>query len=145
MANPVETCVVTCDGEKFDAWTTAQVSLSNATVEAQFVLTVAEPSPNSGWDQTKLRPGDEVTIALGGVKILTGLVYVRQAAMNATSHATQIQGLSKTHELVISSHVPKQGGGSYDGNSFEQIARSVAEPYGIKFNWNRMQIGRAHV
>lgn len=141
MANPSETCVVTCNGEKFDTWSSVHVSLSNATADAQFVLTVAEPSPNSGWDQSKLRPGDEVTITLGGIKVLTGLVYVRQAAMNATSHATQIQGLSKTHELVISSHVPKSGGGSYDGNTFEQIARSVGKPYGVGFSWNRMPKG----
>lgn len=141
MPKPVETCVVTCNGQKFDAWTTVQVNLDARSVDDHFTLTVVELSSKSGWDPMRLKPSDRVEVILGGNKVLTGSVTTRQAAMNATSHATQIMGSSRTNDLVTSSHVPKQGGGSYDGNTFEQIARSVGEPYGIGFDWKRMPPG----
>lgn len=141
MPKPIETCVVTCNGEKFDAWTMAQVVLDAKVVDDHFTLLVSEISSASGWDPMRLKPLDRVEVALGGVKVLTGSVTTRQAAMNATSHATQIMGSSRTNGLVTSSHIPKQGGGSYDGNTFEQIARSVGEPYGIGFRWKRIPVG----
>lgn len=89
-----------------------------------FTLTVAEVSKSaSTWDSLKLRPGDPVTITLAGEKFIDGEILVRQAVLNATTHAVQLQGMSRSANLNKGSF--EGGTGQFKDFTFQQIANSV--------------------
>lgn len=125
MPNANEVCEVSCRGQKFRDWTTVQVRRDYGKLSFDhFSLTVAEVSKSaSTWDSLKLRPGDPVTITLAGEKFIDGEIMVRQAVLNATAHAVQLQGMSRSANLNKGSF--EGGTGQFKEFTFPQIANSI--------------------
>ncbi|WP_316203351.1 phage baseplate assembly protein [Bradyrhizobium sp. SZCCHNS3051] len=78
----------------------------------------------------KIVPGDIVELYLGGTQVVLGYVTERHVAFDANNHGVRIVGVGKTADLVSSS-VWSQGG-SYDNQSWSQLARALIAPHGIK-------------
>jgi prophage tail gpP-like protein len=135
MPKPAETCFVFANGQRYDIWETVEVRTSTDDVIDHAMLTVAEPSTGaSKLSQLKLQPGDKATVSLGGQTVLSGLVYLRQGAMDANSHAVQI-GISSIGQSVIASTVDAAPG-QYTNQTLQQIASAVSGKVNVPFSIN---------
>ena len=132
MANSEEIAEIVVRGQKFRDWTSVEVSRSMDDFTATyFSLGIAESSETAGgWPALKLKPGDPCVINLAGKKATDGFINVRQAAYNARAHGVTVAGRSKLGDIVDSSVVAKNG--EFKNYNYEQIVRSVLNPFGIK-------------
>jgi prophage tail gpP-like protein len=144
MPKPQEIAVLTVNGEEFKDWTSVYVQLRSHEPFDIFNFTCTErerradddrsPLPSQPtlpryWNLTRLKPGDSVTITLAGHLAITGWITVRQAAYGPQDHGVQLIGKGKGTDLARSSVDDKSG--SFDQQSWSQIARKVCAPFGI--------------
>jgi prophage tail gpP-like protein len=128
--NPLEVAVINTDGGTFSDWQSVWVHVRWGDGYSQFRFTAAEFSPMpTVWSHLKLLPGDSADIILGGQPgLLGGIITDRQVAYDANSHQVELSGVSPSWIGATSSvDVPP---GSFDGMTFEAIARKVLEQYG---------------
>ena len=134
MSNPQEICVVTAGGSRYDIWEIVEVhrsSLSETVNHA--MLTVSEISTGgASFSDIKLSPGDQASITLGGVKVIDGVVYLRQAAYDDKSHAVQI-GIASKSEAILRTTVDVKPG-QYTNQTIQQIGSSCFGKVGVGFN-----------
>lgn len=126
-----EVAEVVVGGMIYRDWTSVQVSIVYDQATRECLLTVAEPSDGRGWSNLKLRPGDPCEVKLAGIRVIRGFIVKRQAAFNAQQHGVQFVIASKSFDMVDTSVTGKSG--QYKGYTFEQIAKSVVQPFGLKF------------
>lgn len=140
MPNPLEICEVACGGARYRDWTHVNVQRRYGDWASSFNLSVVEMSgKNGGWPGIKLKPGDRVTISLAGTQVINGFIEVRQAVINARSHGVQVQGRSRTGDLVSSSAIIKPG--YFKDYSFEAIARKAIQPFGVGLTLRNLPTG----
>ncbi len=129
-----EVCRVTCYGRIFEGWTGVNIIRDAFAVATRFSLAVTEPTNSAGdvlgW---QIRPGDPVTITLGGKQVVNGFVDVRQPSFDAESHGVQIDGRSLTADIIEAAAVTDDGrpAGPFEGYTLDEIARSLLQPYSI--------------
>jgi prophage tail gpP-like protein len=129
-----EICRVRCNGQIFEGWTEVAITRDAFAVATRFRLSVTEPTTSAGkvlgW---QIRPGDPVTIELGGKQVVNGVVDVRQASYDADNHGVQIDGRSLTADIVEAAAVKDDGkpAGPFEGYALDEIARSLLKPYSI--------------
>ena len=127
-------CRVRCNGQIFEGWTEVVVIRDANAVATRFRLVVTEPTTSRGavmgW---QIRPGDPLTIELGGKQVVNGIVDVRQASFDAENHGVQIDGRSLTADIVEAAAVTDEGkpAGPFENYSLDEIARSLLKPYSI--------------
>jgi prophage tail gpP-like protein len=127
-----ETCIVYANGQYYDIWETVEVHRSAIDIIDHAMLTVSELSTGgTKLSQLKLAPGDSATVELGGVRALTGNVYLRQAAYDAKTHAVQIGIASKT-QAVMRTTVDANPG-QYVNQTLQQIGSAVFGKVGVGF------------
>jgi len=128
VPNPDEIAVLVVGGFRFQDWESVWVQHRYGEPFAFFQFTAAEREPlPSRWDALRFRPDDHVIIELGGKLAMNGIITIRQVAYDKKSHGVQLQGKGITHWAAKSSVDSKTG--SFDNQSFEQIARAVLAPY----------------
>jgi prophage tail gpP-like protein len=130
MPKPEEVAVLIVNGKEYRDWLTVSVSHRWADGNAVFAFTCSEALPlvkNVGL--LGIKPGDLCTITLAGHLAITGEVTTRQVVADARSHRVQIIGKSLTWNATRSSLPPDKS--NFDGNSWEQIARSALGELGI--------------
>jgi len=132
MANPTEICVVKALGQSYDTWETVEVTHAIGQVVDHCMLTVAEISSASSWSTLKLKPGDPAQVYLAGILVLDGHVYLRQAILDANSHAVQI-GIATPAQAIVASTVQAKPG-IYKNQTIQAIGSAVFAPYGVKFS-----------
>lgn len=133
MPNPAQVAVVEANGQKYDIWTELEVTRSADDIIDHALFTVAEISPQTKAAITnlKLKPGDKVTVTLAGRKVITGLVYMRQGALDPNTHQVQI-GISSIAQSVMASTVDGQPG-QYVNQTLQQIGSAVFGKVGVNF------------
>jgi prophage tail gpP-like protein len=128
--NPLEIAVITSGNIAFQNWETVwiQERWTDSTCHFRFTCSEFSPLPTL-WTGLKFLPGDIVQITLGGVvELKRGLISDRQVAYDANSHAVELTGVALSWQAATSSvDMPGQ---SFDGMSFEMIARTVLAKYG---------------
>ena len=139
-SKPQETAVLTVNGVEFDDWESVFVQGRWADPFTYFRFAAAERDPVFGkqpydvplWEKLQFKPGDKCTVSLAQVQVVSGVIEIRQAAYNATSHGVMLQGKSVTAWAARSSVDTKTG--SFDGKNILQVAQEVLAPYpvGIK-------------
>jgi prophage tail gpP-like protein len=140
MPKATEVCEVAAGGKNYRDWTSVMVQREYGGFASAFTLTVAELSGKAtGFSSIKLKPGDAVQIKLAGVKVIDGFIEIRQAVLSSQLHGVQVQGRSKTCDLVDCSADIKPG--QFKNYSFEQITKSALKPFGLKFSWRNMPDG----
>jgi prophage tail gpP-like protein len=140
MPNPLEICEVACGGARYRDWTHVNVQRRFGDWASSFNLAVVEMSGRAGgWAGIKLKPGDQVTITLAGTQVINGFIEVRQAVVNARSHGVQVQGRSRTGDLVSSSAIIKPG--HFKDQTFEAIAKRAIQPFGINMTLKNLPEG----
>ncbi|WP_024340979.1 phage baseplate assembly protein [Bradyrhizobium japonicum] len=134
MARPDQIAVVTANGQRYDIWTEIECTRSAEDIIDHALLTVAEISPRQRGviSGLKLQPGDQATVTLAGQKIISGLVYMRQGAVDANAHQVQI-GISSMGQAVMASTVDGEPG-QYINQTLQQIGSAVFGKVGVKFS-----------
>jgi prophage tail gpP-like protein len=129
IPNPEEVAELVVEGFRFTEWESVWVQhrFGEAFHMFQFTAAEREPYPNK-WQALRFHPDDHVIITLGGHLAMNGVITIRQVAYDKKSHGVQLQGKGITHWAYKSS-VDNTQTGSFDGQSFEQIARAVLAPY----------------
>jgi prophage tail gpP-like protein len=130
MPSPDEVATLIVNGQKFEDWKTVMVQHRWAEPYPIFNFSMAERPPiPSNWSLLQFKPGDRCEIALAGQLAVTGFITIRQVAYDDENHGVQLIGSSITKVPAKSSVRTKTG--SFDGYSWEQIARSVLSPFGV--------------
>jgi hypothetical protein len=112
---------------------------------AWFRFTSAEREtdpPSFNWQTLRLKPPDPVAIYLGGQLAINGLITSRQTAYEGNNHAVQLEGRGLTWAAATASILDKSS--DYNGMTFEQIARRVMAPTGVRHQ-NHRQSQRADI
>lgn len=133
MARPDQIAVVTANGQKYDIWTEVECTRSAEDFIDHALLTVAEISPRQrgAISSLKLQPGDQATVTLAGDQIINGMVYMRQAFLDANTHQVQI-GISSFAQSIMVSTVDAEPG-QYTNQTLQQIGSAVFGKVGVKF------------
>lgn len=134
MAKPEELAQIICGGRVYDAWTSVEVSRAFDEPLSSFRFTCVEPVDKNakGLSLLQLKPSDRVSIVLAGHKVIEGFITDRQVGLDSQNHSVLIVGYSRFVDAMVS-NIPVERG-EYKNYSFEQIARSVLQPFGIKFS-----------
>lgn len=132
MPKATEIAVVTAGGQKYDIWTTIEVSKTAMDVVIHAVLTVAEPSSKAtNFAAIKLKPGDLASITLAGQPAIDGFVYLRQASYDADQHGVQI-GIASIVQNIMPSTV-EVNPGQYLNQTLQQIGSAIFGKVGVTF------------
>ena len=91
----------------------------------QFECTEESPIPLV-IDQLQFVPGDVTVVYVGGVQAVFGYITERHVAMGAGDHAVRLTGVGDSFDLT-NSMVPLEKLGGHDGQSWTELARSLAE------------------
>jgi len=131
VPNPDEVATLIVGGFRFDDWESVWVQhrATDGFPQFQFVATERDPLPTL-WDRLQFKPGDPVTIYLGGRLAMVGMILRRQTAYDANSHGVQLYGAGIQFWAQRASVVDQTG--SFDNMTFEQIARKVYAPFPVK-------------
>jgi prophage tail gpP-like protein len=145
VRDPDEVATIVAAGHRFDDWESVYVQHRWADAWAWFRFTSVErdpPIPEFDWHTLRLKPPDPVAIYLGGQLAINGLITSRQVAYEANNHAIQLEGRALTWAAATASIVDKTQ--EYNGMTFEQIARRVMAPTGVRHQ-NHRQSQRADI
>jgi prophage tail gpP-like protein len=116
-------------GEHYAGWQALRVTRGLERATADFDLTVSER-----WsleeDIWQITPGEPCEIQLDGETVLTGYVDKYGPSYDAGSHSISLSGRSKTCDLVDCSVTVD--GGQFKGMTVGQIARILAQPFGVE-------------
>lgn len=119
--------VLQIGSERHEGWQDVRIRLSLEQIADSFELTLTERWLESG-ERRPVRPGESCTVSVGDELVLTGYVDDVLPDYDATTHTIVARGRSKTADLVDCSGPDTR----FDGRSLVQIARALAEPYGIE-------------
>src|SRR5580765_3028201 len=127
---PQEVALIDINGTRFYDWESVFVQRRWAEAFHVFRFTAAERDrPASLWEKLQIRPGDECAIYLGDQLAVAGVVLLRQASYDATSHGVMLQGVGLSWYVARASILDEKG--NYDDMSFVQVARKVLAPFGF--------------
>ncbi|UQR66221.1 hypothetical protein LRP30_13620 [Bradyrhizobium sp. C-145] len=136
--NPREIAFLRINGQDYFDWTavTVEVRITEAFPIFQFDCTEFDDmgkatgmSEAQIMNNLRIKPGDIVDVFLAGQLVVHGYVTERHVGYDARSHGVRIVGVGKTFDLSTVS-VWSQGG-SYDNQSWSQIARALIAPVGV--------------
>jgi len=115
-------------GRKYSGWESARVTRSMESISGSFALAVSERW--AGQDQSwPIREGDEVTVQVNGVPLVTGHLDDRDPEFDANSGSISITGRDKTGDLVDSSVLLDHW--SFKNFSPLDLAKQICRPFGI--------------
>lgn len=130
---------VFANGRKFSNWTEARVSRSLDQIAATFSLTLVARSSDGG--RVRLFPGDSVSVAVDGVRVINGYVDDLKASFSAGSHAVSVSGSEKTSDIAdCSIESPLE----WKDKTMSEIVDSICKNFGLKFsNSMNVDVGKA--
>jgi len=127
---PEETATIVVAGRRFYDWESVFVQHRWTEAFPLFRFTAAERDrPATLWEKLQFKPGDECAIYLGRFLAISGVILVRQTSYDANAHGVMLQGVGMTWYATRGSIIDEKS--SFDGMTFEQVARKVLAPFGI--------------
>lgn len=128
QADDEVTLLITRSKVALKGWTHVRVSTGIERCPGDFELSMTDFFPEDGTE-TVVQPGDECQVLLGADVVITGYVDRVIPEIGPRRHAVTVTGRGKCQDLVdCSAFWPK---GQIVASSVLEIARKLAEPYGI--------------
>ncbi|WP_166304317.1 phage baseplate assembly protein [Bradyrhizobium sp. 2S1] len=134
--NQKEVAFLRINGQDYFDWTavTVEVRITEAFPIFQFDCTEFDEKATGMTEaqimsNLRIAPGDVVEVYLAGQLVVLGYVTERHVGYDARSHGVRIVGVGKTYDLATVS--VWQQGGSFDGQSWTQMARKLIAPVGV--------------
>lgn len=126
-----EVATLVVNGVRFEDWETVWVQQRWTSDSVLFKFTAAERDPvPSLWQRLQFKPRDKCAIYLGGRLACAGVITIRQTAYDANSHGVMLMGHGLSWYAARGSVIDKKG--NFDNMTFEQVARKIIAPFGIK-------------
>lgn len=123
-----EVVSVRVNGRIFEDWNSAQVTRSMTAAAASFAVAAPWWLPRPG-EPLFARPGDALTVEIGGVPVITGYVDTIDSSTEPEKAGVRISGRSKAGDIVdCDAIVP---GGQLRGLDLLAVARRLCKPFGI--------------
>jgi prophage tail gpP-like protein len=116
------------DGRAWGGWTEVRITRGIERLPSDFELHLTERFPGEA-DAMFVNPGDACQVKIGGDLVMTGYVDRVIGSLDARQHTVTVTGRSKCQDLVDCA--AEWAGGQIVGSSVLEIARKLAEPYGI--------------
>jgi prophage tail gpP-like protein len=123
------------NGREYGGWKSARVTRGIESIAGSFELTVSERWANqrTPWPFAE---GDECSVAIGGVVLITGFVFKRSPRYSRDDHGVSVSGRDKTGDLVDCSVYSDKW--EFKELTLLKFAEKLCEPHGIKVS---MQAG----
>lgn len=87
------------DGVRYEGWKSARIDMSIDQICRAFVLSVTDNFPGN-HNFSRLQPGQKVVLKIGENTVCTGYITATPISYDARSITVQVQGKSKTVDLV---------------------------------------------
>lgn len=123
---------LTVNGRKLSEWTDVNITRSLTSLADSFSLGYVDVHTRIDYP---IKVGDECVVRIGTTKVITGYVDVAEWSYTAggvgasTSHRFNVEGRSRSGDLVDSSLVPDPS--TWKEKTFLTIAKQICAPYGI--------------
>lgn len=118
------------NGEGFVGWLDVTIEQSLNQVASTFQVSVTNPWQGVA-DVVQFVEGDAVVVKESGEDVITGYIDSVSINYSATDLTITIAGRSKTADLIDCSAIYSDGKGRFSGKNFLDIAKLLAEPFGI--------------
>jgi prophage tail gpP-like protein len=116
------------DGRSYGGWQDVRITRGIERLPSDFELRLTDLYAADA-DALQIKPGDPCTVRIGGQAVITGYVDIVTPSISKDEHAIAVYGRSKCADLVdCSAEWPN---GQIVGSSVLEVARKLAEPYGI--------------
>lgn len=130
VPNPQEVAVVATSGLAYSDWETVMVQHRWMEAFPIFEFSATEPATEPATEaQLLFNVGQRVTITLGGVQAIYGVITIRQSAMDEERHGLQLIGKGYSWQMVKSSIVHPY---DFSGQGITQIANTIAAETNVK-------------
>ncbi len=123
-----EVVSVRVNGRIFEDWSTAQVTRAMTAAAASFAVAAPWWLPRPG-EPLFARPGDGLTVEIGGAPVVTGYIDAIDASNDPDRAGVRISGRSKAGDLVDCDAIVKSG--QLRGLDLLAVARTLCKPFGI--------------
>lgn len=129
MANPKsEDLTLVIGGRQLSGWLETRVTRGIERCPADFEISMTELFPGQARSLV-VQPGDACQVLLGQDKVITGYVDRFIPSIEPDAHRIMVSGRSKSQDLVDC--CAEWPGGQIAGSSALEIAKKLAQPYGI--------------
>ncbi|MBV8972850.1 MAG: hypothetical protein JO290_11220 [Sphingomonadaceae bacterium] len=115
-------------GNAYAGWTDIAITLRAEALPNSFSIAVTARDPKNG-SASVTAPGDACEVTIGNNRVITGYVDRVIEGGSATEHRLEVVGRGKCADLVDCS--AEWPGGQIKGANALEVARKLAEPYGI--------------
>lgn len=129
MAHTTPTVELAVDGQVYGGWLGVDVVRSLTRVPSSFRLQVTERWAGRA-EPWPILPGARCALSADGAPLVEGWVDAYAPVIAADEHTVRITGRSLVADLVDCSAVVP--GGQFRGYDLAQIARALAEPFGVE-------------
>ncbi|WP_173834972.1 phage baseplate assembly protein [Halomonas sp. HG01] len=119
--------VLQIGSQRHQGWQSVRIRLSLDQVADDFELGLTERWSEAGQVRP-VTPGEACTVAVGDELVVTGYLDEVLPDYDAERHSITARGRSRAADLVDCSGIDQR----FDGRTLVQIARALAEPYGIE-------------
>lgn len=118
-------------GRELSGWTSVRVSRGIERCPSDFDIEMTEKYPGNPFDITA-QGGDACQVLIGDDLVITGYIDRVSPSFDPSTHSIRISGRSKCQDLVDCA--AEWPGGQILGSSVLDIARKLAQVYGITVN-----------
>lgn len=137
------------DGEFLEGWEAALIEIGMEQLCRAFVLSVTNELPGK-QEFLKLHPGQKVELFIGPDKVCTGFITSIPAKYNAKNVNIQIQGKSRTVDLVnccspwaeIAPSIEKGESGGWNKVNEKVAGKEVAPSKTVNTSWRNESVDR---
>lgn len=124
-ASDINEVSILVDGQIYKGWRSARIECSIEQISRAFVLSVTDDFPGNA-DFRRLQPGQEVQLLIGEDVVCTGYITSTPIRYDAKSVSVQVQGKSKTVDLVDccspwAAIAPTGGGKGQKSDSWQDV------------------------
>ncbi len=119
--------VLTVDGNIYGGWTSMNITHSLEDMAGQFSLSLTMKWPDA--TSMPIKQGQSCTVKIGSDLVLSGYIDDWLPSYDAETVKLEVQGRSKTLDLVDCSVVLSSG--QLNGLTLTEIAKRVCKPFGI--------------
>ena len=125
---PSDDVTVLIAGQVYGGWQDVRITRGIERLPSDFELRLTDLYASES-DVLQIKPGDACAVRIGGSAVLTGYVDVVMPSISKDEHALTVRGRGKCADLVDCS--AEWPGGQIQGSSVLEVARKLAQPYGI--------------
>ncbi len=125
---PSDDVTILIDGQVYGGWQEVRVTRGIERLPSDFDLRLTDLYSTNA-DALQIKPGQTCVVRIGGTAVLTGYIDVVAPSITKDQHVLLVQGRSKCADLVDCS--AEWPGGQIVGSSVLEVARKLAQPYGI--------------